>query len=151
MKKLLKITLLCILGLIVAVCVCVWSAFGPMVKGAMSVVKLDDGIYYMEYEGDDGFDEFLEKGGAKNSQEVVSYINLFLSKGYYTPTATPDTSKFGCSTLTARSDNGNVLMGRNFDYPSATAVILRTKPKRGYEYISTFNVEFYGFGEGWVP
>ena len=151
MKKLLKITLLCILGLIVVVCVCFWSAFGPMVKGAMSAVKLDDGLYYMEYKGDDGFDEFLEQGGAKNSQEVVSYINQFLSKGYYSPDGTPDTAKFGCSTLTASSDNGNVLMGRNFDYPSATAVILRTKPKRGYEYISTFNVEFYGFSEGWVP
>ena len=151
MKKLLKITSLTIIGLIVFIGVGAWCAFGDLINGALSVVKLDDGLYYMEYTGDDGFDDFLAKGGAKNSEEVVLYINQFLSKGYYNPTATPDTAKFGCSTLTACSTDGNVLMGRNFDYPSATAVILRTTPKHGYKNISTFNVEFYGFGDGWLP
>ena len=42
-------------------------------------------------------------------------------------------------------------MGRNFDFPSATALILHTKPKTGYETITTFNVEFFNMGEGWRP
>ena len=151
MKKFLKITLLAIVGLIVLVCVCVWSAFGDLVKGALSVEKLADGLYYMEYHGDDGFDDFLAQGGGKNSQEIVLYINKFLSKGYYSPQAEPDTMDYGCSTLTATTPDGNVLMGRNFDYETATAMVLHAFPKNGYEYISTFSTDFYGFGEGWLP
>lgn len=150
-KKLLKITLLAIVGLIVLVCVCVWSAFGDLIKGALSVEKLADGFYYMEYHGDDGFDKFLAKGGAKSAEDIVFYINKFLSKGYYNPTGELDTMDYGCSTLTATTPDGNVLMGRNFDYESATAVVLHAFPKNGYEYISTFSTDFYGFGEGWLP
>ena len=54
MKKAVKIFLWSLLVLIVVVGVYMWSVFGSLVKGAMSVEKLDEGIYYMEYEGDDG-------------------------------------------------------------------------------------------------
>ena len=54
MKKTLK-TLLWILQAMLAVSLLGgWLMFGPFVKGAMSVQKLDEGLYYMEYEGDDG-------------------------------------------------------------------------------------------------
>lgn len=151
MKKLLKITLIIIVCIIAVIGFGVWSTFGPLVKGALSVEKLDDGLYYMEYKGDDGFDDFLEKGGAKNSQEVILYINQFLSKGYYTPPSSTDTMNYGCSTLTAHTPDGDVLMGRNFDYMTANAMIMHVVPKNGYEYISTFNTEFYGLGDGWLP
>lgn len=151
MKKAIKITGIIFLGFILLAGILTWMSFGDMVKGAMSVQKLDSGLYYMEYNGDDGFDEFLAHGGAKNSNEILTQITKFLSKGYYNPPAQPDSMKFGCSTLTARTPDQNVLMGRNFDYNSATAIILHARPKRGYEYISTFNIEFCGFGEGWKP
>jgi hypothetical protein len=54
MKKALKITLFSILGLLVVAGVLVWMEFGSLIKGAMSCEKLDDGLYYMEYKGDDG-------------------------------------------------------------------------------------------------
>ena len=59
MKKVLKISLLAVLALVIVFGVYTWNLFGPMVKGAMSVKKLDDGLYYMEYKGDDGFDELI--------------------------------------------------------------------------------------------
>ena len=51
MKKVLKISLLAILALVIVFGVYTWNLFGPMVKGAMSVKKLDDGLYYM-FHGD---------------------------------------------------------------------------------------------------
>ena len=152
MKKLLKITLLVIVGLIVLIGVGVWSQFGSLVKGAMSAKKLDDGLYYIEYKGDDGFSELMEKGGCESSKALIEHITKFLSKGYYTlPTASQQPTPYGCSTLTARTPEGDVLMGRNFDFMSGAAVILHSVPNQGYETITTFNVEFYGFGEGWLP
>lgn len=39
-----------------------WSVFGEKLKAAQSVKKLEEGLYYLEYSGDYGFDAFLEKG-----------------------------------------------------------------------------------------
>ena len=75
----------------------------------------------------------------------------FLSKGHYRPAMSPQKSDFGCSALTVTTPDGAVLMGRNFDFPSATGVILHTIPDQGYESIATFNVEFFGFGQDYKP
>ena len=151
MKKVLKIALLSVLGLVLVVGVLVWLEFGPFVKGALSVEKLDDGLYYMEYKGDDGFDGLMEQGGFENADQLVSYVMGFLSKGHYKPEVNTKKEGFGCSTLTVASPDGGVLMGRNFDFPSGVGVILHTIPNRGYESITTFNVEFYGFGDDYKP
>ena len=152
MKKAIKIILLVILVLVVIVGVGAWNTFGPLVKGAQSVEKLDEGLYYMEYRGDDGFDELMRRGGGESAQVLSGYAMEFLSKGYYTPpTPNPSKTPYGCSTLTAHTPDGGFLMGRNFDYMSGTAMILHTIPDNGYESITTFNVEYYGFGENWLP
>ena len=46
---------------------------------------------------------------------------------------------------------GSQLMGRNFDWEKCNAIIVHTVPDNGYESISTCNIEFLGFGEGWKP
>ena len=151
MKKFLKLFLWVLLGLIVVLGVYSWTLFGPLVKGAMSVQKLDDGLYYMEYKGDDGFDGLIESGGGRNAGELVGYVMNFLSKGFYHPAADPAPAQYGCSALTVRTPEGGILMGRNFDFSSATGLILHTVPKHGYETITAFNVEFFGFGKDWLP
>ena len=151
MKKILKIVLWSLLALTLLFVIGAWAQFGPLVKGAMSVKKLDEGLYYMEYRGDDGFDELIARGGGRNAGELAGYAMFFLSKGHYNPTVTPAPAQYGCSALTTRTPENGVLMGRNFDFSSATGLILHTVPKRGYETITTFNVEFFGFGEDWKP
>lgn len=151
MKKVLKIALFSVLGLIVVAGVLVWMEFGPLAQGAMSCEKLDDGLYYIEYKGDDGFDEMMKQGGIKNTEELSAYIIKFLSKGHYQPEMKPAKSDFGCSALTVSTPEGGILMGRNFDFHSATGMILHTIPDHGYETITTFNVEFFGFGEDYKP
>ena len=151
MKKVLKIALFCVLVLVVLVGVFVWKEFSPLVKGAMSCEKLDEGLYYIEYRGDDGFDELMNRGGFETADQLAGYAIEFLSKGHYKPEVKTSKESFGCSTLTAPTPEGSILMGRNFDFPSATGVIMHTIPSRGYESITTFNVQFYGFGEDFKP
>ena len=155
MKKLLKIILWFLLGILVLLLVSglfAWSKFGPLVKGAASAQKLDEGLYYMEYKGDDGFEGLMATGGGRSAGDMVGYVMNFLSKGYYNaPTPTPADAAYGCSALTARTPENHVLMGRNFDFSSATGLILHTIPKHGYETITTFNVEFLGFGNDFAP
>lgn len=151
MKKVIKFALLSVLGLVVVFGVLMWLEFGPMVKGALSVEKIDDGLYYMEYRGDDGFDGLMAQGGFESADQMVSYVIQFLSKGHYKAEVQTRKADFGCSALTVKTPEGGVLMGRNFDFPSALGVVLHTIPDRGYETITTFNVEFYGFGEDYKP
>ena len=152
MKRIIKIAFWSLLGLIVVFVAGACFLFGPLAMGALSVQKLDEGLYYMEYKGDDGFDELLANGGVRDTGELATHIMSFLSKGYFqTPAVAPDSIAFGCSAITARTPEDGVLMGRNFDFPSATGIILHTIPKIGYETITTFNTDFFGFGEGWLP
>ena len=151
MKKALKIILWSVLALVVVVGVFMWLEFGSLVRGALSAEKLDDGLYYMEYKGDDGFSGLIKSGGGESADELTAYVIGFLSKGHYKTDLKTKKADYGCSALTARTPDGGVLMGRNFDFSSATAMILHTIPDYGYESITTFNVEYYGFGENYKP
>ncbi len=151
MKKGLKIALLSVLGLVIVLGVLVWMEFGALIKGANSCVKLDDRLYYMEYKGDDGFDGLMAKGGFEKADDMVGYIIEFLSKGHYKPEVETSKEPYGCSALTVKTPDGSVMMGRNFDFPSAIGLIMHCIPDKGYETITTFNVEFYQFGEDFKP
>ena len=151
MKKVIKVALFSVLGLVVVFGVFMWMEFGPLVKGALSAEKIGDDLYYMEYRGDDGFDGLMAQGGFENADQMVGYIIEFLSKGHYKPEVNTQKTGFGCSALTVKTPEGGAMMGRNFDFPSAVGVVLHTIPDRGYETITTFNVDFYGFGEGYKP
>ena len=83
MKRIIKVTAFGVLGLIVVATIYLWMTFGSLIKGAMSVEKLDDGLYYMEYKGDDGFDELMARGGYTDIGKVSEYIMAFLSKGFF--------------------------------------------------------------------
>ncbi len=128
------------------------AKFGPLAQGAKSVVKLDEGLYYLEYKGDDGFAGLIGNGGGRSAAELSGYVMSFLSKGFYRPEAgNPAPARYGCSALTAHTPEGGVLMGRNFDFNSATGMVVHTVPTQGYETYTTFNLEFLGFGQGWLP
>ena len=152
MKKGLKIALLSVLGLVIVAGVLVWMEFGALIKGANSCVKLDDGMYYMEYKGDDGFKELMDRGGCNDISVLASYVMEFLSKGYFKPDSINVPIKpVGCSTLTVKTPEDGVMMARNFDYPYGTALIIHTIPNEGYESITTFSTDFFGFGENYKP
>ena len=77
-KKAILIIFSIILASIIALSAILAFVFGDKIKAANSVEKLDDGLYYMEYEGDYGFDKFLSDGGAKNQGDVANYVIFFL-------------------------------------------------------------------------
>ena len=129
-----------------------WAQVDPKATGAMSVRQLDEGLYYMEYKGDDGFAGLIESGGGRSAGELSGYVMRFLFKDMQQPKAgNPVPAEYGCSALTARTPEGGVLMGRNFDFNAATGMVLHTVPEQGYETYTTFNLNFLGFGDGFVP
>lgn len=147
-RKIVKWILITLAVVVVIVLAGVWSMFGEKLVAANSVKKLEDGLYYMEYKGDYGFEKFLEQGGAASEAIMADYIVSFLSNGFAKNISTTVPQKFGCSTLSK-----NNFMGRNFDWPGTeeSAMIIYTKPKNGYASYSTCWLGFLGFGEAWKP
>lgn len=104
------------------------------------ITELEKGLSAVKHSGNYGFDEFLEQGGASSDREVVDYL---MDSGI----ADFDTllfggNPFGCSTLSAKDENGNSLFGRNFDWNSCNAMIIQNVPDNGYASISTVNMDF---------
>ena len=85
------IALLVIAAVLIAALAGAWDMFGTQLTAAMTIEKLDDNLWAMEYKGDYGFDGFLEQGGAKSDAEMGDYIASFLSHGFWKP----DTSTAG--------------------------------------------------------
>lgn len=129
----------------------VWTMFGGFITAANSIEKLEDGLYSMEYEGDYGFDEFLAGGGAASDAALADYLISFLSRGLYKIESDVQTGEFGCSTICVEDEQGTVFFGRNFDWTECQTMIVHTKPKDGYESVSTCCLDFLGFGEDYAP
>ena len=125
--------------------------FGPLFKAANSIEPLEDGLYAMEFCGDYGFDEFLAQGGAASDSEVAMFLTSFLSRGFYKMESDVQTGEFGCSTVFTKDEHGTVFFGRNYDWAECQTMIVHTRPKDGYESISTCCLDFLGFGEDYSP
>ena len=110
-----------------------------------SIVELEPGLSAVRYDGDYGFDSFLEKGGAASDQEVVQYLaeNLIGELGLDFLG-----NIFGCSTITASSPDGGILFGRNFDWNACQAMVVEAHPESGYASLSTVNMDFITMGAG---
>ena len=104
------------------------------------ITELADGLSAVRYTGDNGFDDFLAKGGASSDAEVVSFVmeNGIADFGNLLFGGNP----FGCSTLAVKDENGNALFGRNFDWNTCHAMIIQNVPENAYCSISTVNMDF---------
>ncbi len=151
-KKVILITLAVILTVVITTGVLGYILFADKLSAAGSVKKLEDGLYYMEYEGEYGFEDFLNKGGASSERELALYLISFMSGGFWQGDPEDVSLDFGCSALTSETDEGTI-MGRNFDWEGTdgSVMIIHTKPDDGYESYSTTWLDFLGFGERFKP
>ena len=153
MKK--KTILKWVCGILAAVLIVVaagaWAMFGTFIRAASSIEKLEDGLYAMEFDGDYGFDEFLAQGGAVSDSALADYLVTFLSHGFYKVESDVQTGDFGCSTICVKDDQGTVFFGRNYDWEECKTMIVHTKPKSGYESVSTCCLDFLGFSAHHAP
>lgn len=137
--------ILCLLAVIVAVAA---FTFRHELKTLSSVKKIDDNVLYtMVYDGDYGFDEFLQSG-ASSDGELVDFVTKRLLKGLPLEFSIPD---LGCSTFNAQTEDGDEIFGRNFDLTYSPALFVETAPDNGYRSLSTVNLAFLGFGETKLP
>lgn len=114
---------------------------------AQSTIKeLEEGLSIVRFEGKDGFSAFLEKGGASSDAEVLGYLLEHMLGG--AEGLIMEGNPFGCSTISAPSEDGGFLFGRNFDWYHCNALIVASYPENAYASISSVNTNFITQGAG---
>ena len=98
--------------------------FRHELKTLHSLKKVDDNVLYtMKYDGDYGFDEFLETGASSDS-ELVEFVTNRLLKGIPLEFSIPD---LGCSTVSAQTEDGARIFGRKFDLTESPSIFVLTQ------------------------
>ena len=153
--KNLKLIAVFAISLIFASC----TTFKAEIEAVNSIKKLGSDLFFLEWTGDYGLDDFLAEGGAKDNEELALFLDDAFKKGKWTSSKNTENSKikitvpdFGCSSIVAKTENGNAIFGRNYDWiKDSVIMIVHTKPDNGYESISTSSMDFFGVKKGWQP
>jgi len=98
-----------------------------------------------EYEGDYGFKDFMNRGGALNEIDIAKYV--YERHGYDFPSNNTDNefpiNSNACSAFAVQNEAGDgYFFGRNYDFYNGTALAVVTRPKGGYASISTVDANY---------
>lgn len=138
MTKTLKYVLLALLALALicaaVFCFIYWSRF----RTVASIEKLtdyDDGynVYRMNVVYDYDLDSVVAKGITDNQ----SFIDAIVQEALPLLPVHIEAPSFGCSALTVRDTDGDVHMGRNYDFSlNTSAMLVYCAPKNGYKSVA---------------
>lgn len=124
--------------------------FKNALQSLTTLKKIDDyGMFQMTYVGDYGLDEFMKVGHTEAEQSehfVMKHLlkDIPIDYNYANGRAGRETGG-GCTVFTARNENGEVLLCRNYDFAPCPSLQLFTKPDTGYASVSTVNLFYSGY------
>ena len=155
-KKRIWLRVLCIvLAVIIAIAaalgITVWCVWGNEISTVASMTHLrarndehqDGSIYSMEVKGGFYFDEFRAQGGASSDSELIDFITVNITKGLIDMTI--EESDIGCSAFICRTQSGDYLFGRNYDFSKTNVCLTITNPGNGrHASFSTVDLNYVG-------
>ncbi|MBE6653604.1 MAG: linear amide C-N hydrolase [Ruminococcaceae bacterium] len=155
MKRILSIVGISLLSLVVLVGIVIGALWHNEIASVVSIRLLVEAnaenksapVYIMDVKGDYYFDDFIEEGGAATDDQLIQFIVDHITKGIIpVELSAPD---IGCSSFTGVGADGTRYFGRNYDFSTSTAMIVRTNPGNGrYASISSVDLQFLGIKDG---
>ncbi|MGM9680101.1 MAG: linear amide C-N hydrolase [Eubacteriales bacterium] len=154
-KKILTIAGISLLSLVLVLGVAIAVLWHHEISSVASINMLVDAneenksapVYIMDVSGDYYFDKFIEQGGVSNDGELIQFIIDNITKGIIP--ISMSAPEIGCSSFTCVDAEGNRYFGRNYDFSTSTAMIVRTNPEDGrYASISSVDLQFLGITDG---
>lgn len=135
MKKIIKVILLVVLAAVL-LCVSVFAfLYARRVETMSSIQKITDySDGYNLYRMNVNYDYRLEKIIDYGIKDDQSMIDAILSEALPLLPVHIKAPSFGCTAFTLTDDNGQVHMGRNYDFKNDTsAMLVYCTPKNGYK------------------
>lgn len=103
----------------------------------------DGAVYEMHVKGGFYLDDFVEQGGVKNDSELIQFVTGKITKGLI-PMSISDPD-IACSSFTAKSESGDMLFARNYDFSKTNTCLVFTEKNKGrHAAISTVDLQFLG-------
>lgn len=104
---------------------------------------LDGSVYMMNVKGGFYLDDFVAQGGVKSDSELIAFVTEKITKGLLDMGISDP--EIGCSSFTAKTEDGDVLFGRNYDFSKTNTCIVTTEANEGrHATISTVDLQFLG-------
>ena len=104
---------------------------------------LDGAVYAMKVKGGFYLDDFVRQGGVKSDQELINFVTKKITRGLVDISfSEPEIS---CSSFTARSEGGDALFARNYDFSKTNTCIVFTEANEGrHASVSSVDLQFLG-------
>lgn len=141
-----KKTYICLI-LLILISVIGFFCLSDVVFTMSSLDSIEDGkLYKMNYSMDYNLND-LVKSNATTQDKLFNYIF----------TQAVGLSNFGCSAFSAKSVNGDTLVGRNYDFAYNSSnqyspiLIVENHPKNAYSSISIVDLSFLGYNSTYLP
>jgi hypothetical protein len=98
----------------------------------LDLQKVDDHpLYVLHYNGDYGFDEYLETG---QRPKLTTFLPAWQKE-------------WACTVFAALNPAGEQVLGRNFDWEDHPALFLFTAPPNGYRSVAMVDISYLGFSK----
>ncbi|HEX3044737.1 MAG TPA: C45 family peptidase [Bacillota bacterium] len=103
--------------------------YGNSIRSILTFRRIgNENLYTMTYYGGYRFGNYLKKGLDPNRNPAFIHQK-----------------EWACSAFSARNEKGNPLLGRNFDLPHRSALLLFTDPPDGYHSASLVDMYYLGY------
>lgn len=103
----------------------------------------DGAVYTMHVPGGFYLEEFVAQGGAKNDEELISFVTSKITKNLIPMTI--KATDIGCASFTAETAEGDKLFARNYDFNETNVCIVTTDGGNGrHATISSVDLQFLG-------
>ena len=140
-----------ILAVLLILGITVYAVWHNEIATVMSMKKLrdrddshlDGAAYTMHVKGDFYLDKFVEQGGVQSDSELIDFVTKNITKGIINVSISDP--EIGCSSFTAKTEDGDVVFGRNYDFSKTNTCIVFTEANEGrHATISTVDLQFLG-------
>ena len=150
-KKILLTLLAVLAALVVLAAAGVWAMWHNELGTLFSIEMLresngehqDGAVYAMQVKGGFYLDEFVEQGGVKSDDELITFVTGNITRGLLNiGISAPE---IGCSSFTAATKEGDALFARNYDLSKTNTMLVFTEGGEGrHATISTVDLKFLG-------
>lgn len=150
-KKIVKIVCLTLISIVILAAIAVYAIWKDEINTVSSIkllkdrndAHLDGAVYQMDVKGDFYLDDFVKQGGVSNDDELIGFITNKITKGMLDINIS--SPEIACSSFTAKTEEGDRLFARNYDFSKTNTMIVRTEKNEGrHASISSVDLQFLG-------
>ena len=142
--KIVKITLLSVLGVLVAAIAAAGIILSGRIATMASVKYVGSNLYTMNFQQDYHLEKALDSN-IKSESDLLRFICDDMFFGYQVDA---NLEKYACSAFVTKTPDGKYLGGRSFGLGGTDTICVYTHPGDGYASISTVSTDMLNVGEG---